>query len=70
VHVAHTIIMAVGTFVLQYRTAPNVSSMSTSVALYLAGVLTKDVKPTVLSLPLMLKLSLRETGRPCSGPLS
>jgi hypothetical protein len=56
--------MAVGTFVLQYRTAPSVSNMSTSVALYLAGLSTKDVKPTVLSLPLILKLSLSEIGRP------
>ena len=63
-----TIIMAVGTFVLQYRTAPSFSSISTSVALYSAGVLTRDVKPTVLSLPLMLKLSFSEMGRPWSGP--
>lgn len=62
--------MAVGTFVLQYRTAPRLSSISTKVALYSAGLLTRDVKPTVLSLPLTLKLSFREIGRPCSGPTS
>jgi hypothetical protein len=62
------IIIAVGTFDLQYRTAPSFSSMSTSVALYSAGLFTKAVKPTVLSFPLMLKLSLSEIGRPCSGP--
>jgi hypothetical protein len=64
------IIMAVGTFVLQYRTAPSFSSISTRVALYSAGLSTKDVNPTVLSLPLILKLSLREMGKPCSGPTS
>jgi hypothetical protein len=56
------IIMAVGTLVLQYLTAPSSSSISTSVALYSAGLLTRDVNPTVLSLPLMLKLSLSEMG--------
>lgn len=64
----HTIIMAVGTFVLQYLTAPSLSNTSTSVALYGAGSFTNEVKPTVLSFPLTLKLSLRDMGRPWSGP--
>lgn len=59
-----TIIIAVGIFVLQNLTAPRFSNISTKVALYSAGSFTKDVKPTVLSLPLMLKLSLSEIGRP------
>jgi len=42
--------------------------MSTRVALYSAGSFTSDAKPTVLSLPLMLKLSLSDMGRPWSGP--
>jgi hypothetical protein len=36
------------------------------VLLYVAGSFTHDVKPTVLSLPIILKLSLREMGRPFS----
>jgi hypothetical protein len=64
------IIIAVGTFVLQYRTAPSFSSSSTRVALYGAGWSTKDVKPTVLSFPTILKLSLSEIGRPWRGPTS
>lgn len=63
-----TIIIAVGTLVLQYRTAPNDSRMSTRVALYSAGSFTNEVKPTVLSFPLMLKLSFSEMGKPWSGP--
>lgn len=61
---SRTIIIAVGTFVLQYRTAPNFSNISTKVALCSAGMFIRDVKPTVLSLPLMLKLSFSETGKP------
>lgn len=64
------IIIAVGTFVLQYRTAPSFSSSSTRVALYVAGVFTKEVKPTVLSLPTILKLSLSDMGSPWRGPTS
>lgn len=60
----HTIIIAVGTLVLQYRTAPKFSRISTSVALYSAGSFTNEVKPTVLSFPFMLKLSLSEIGSP------
>jgi len=62
--------MAVGTFVLQYLTAPSFSSNSTSVALYAAGWSAREAKPTVLSFPAMLKLSLRDIGKPCSGPTS
>ena len=58
------IIIAVGTFVLQYRTAPSFSNMSTSVALYLAGFPTSEVKPSVLSFPTILKLSFSDMGRP------
>jgi hypothetical protein len=64
------IIIAVGTLVLQYLTAPAPSKSSTNVALYVAGLLTNEAKPTVLSLPMTLKLSLREMGRPCKAPLT
>ena len=58
------IIIAVGTLVLQYSTAPASSSISTSVLLYVAGLFAKDANPIVLSIPTMLKLSLTEIGRP------
>lgn len=63
------IIIAVGTFVLTYSTAPALLSMSTRTVLYVAGWLTHETKPTVESLPIILKLSLREMGKPWSGPI-
>jgi hypothetical protein len=62
------IIIAVGTFVLQYSTAPAFRSRSMSVLLYVAGSLTSEAKPTVESVPIMLKLSFIEMGRPWKGP--
>lgn len=62
------IIIAVGTLVFTYSTAPPCRRRSVRVLLYVAGSLTSDVKPTVESLPMMLKLSLREIGRPWNGP--
>ena len=64
------IIIAVGTFVLQYRTAPSFSKISTSVALVEAGWSTNEANPTVLSFPTILKLSLSEMGRPWRGPMT
>lgn len=63
------IIIAVGTLVLTYKTAPAFLSKSTSVVLYVAGELAHDTNPTVESLPMMLKLSFRLMGSPCSGPI-
>lgn len=58
------IIIAVGTFVLTYKIAPASLSMSTIVELYVAGSLTQLTKPTVVSNPTTLKLSLIDIGKP------
>lgn len=62
-------ITAVGTLVLTYSTAPVSKRRSTSVLLNVAGWFANDVMPMDESLPVMLKLSLIDIGRPWNGPL-
>ncbi|CAH0053869.1 unnamed protein product [Clonostachys solani] len=51
-----------GTLVLATTTAPNDNRRSTR------GLKHKDAKPVELSTPLMSKVSLTLTGKPCKGP--
>lgn len=60
--------IAVGTFVLQWITAPDSRIILTISESIFWGSLHQATNPTVVSISLMLKLSLSDTGRPCSGP--
>jgi hypothetical protein len=60
------IIMAVGTFVLQYRIAPSLRRRVTSSDSFSCGELAHVTNPSVESYPLTLNKSFSETGRPCN----
>src|SRR5271169_1405852 len=60
------IIIAVGTFVLQYRIAPSSRRIVTNSDSVEWGELAHFMNPSVESCPLTLNRSLIETGRPCN----
>ena len=64
------IIIAVGTLVLAYGTAPKLIKRSTNKELLAARSLAQPTNPTELAFPAILKLSLSEIGTPCKGPIS
>lgn len=64
------IIIAVGTLVLTYGTAPKLTKSSTKEELLAAKSLAHPTNPTELAFPAILKLSLSEIGTPCKGPTS
>lgn len=64
------IIIAVGTFVFTYTTAPSLSRISTSEELLVASVSANAANPTELAFPAMLKLSFNDIGTPCKGPVT
>jgi hypothetical protein len=60
------IIIAVGTLVLQYNTAPRLRRIATNSDSLSRGEFAHVTNPSVVSCPFTLKVSFNDTGRPCN----
>lgn len=68
--IVSAIIIAVGTLVLTYGTAPRLFRVDTNEQSWTAGSFAQPTNPTELVFPAVSKLSFSEMGTPWNGPRS